>query len=128
MRLDARIPVRIVPLTEWPHAAPVADPLAVLLIAGGILPVPDGNWAAVRQVEAAELAGTDAPHPAGCACCVLRSPLAVLLSTLFEQRARGTLGLFRRVLLVVPPAMAGAAAALLAADPVVAGRFRLGEN
>ncbi len=127
MRLDARIPVHVVPsVTRLPEA----DPQALLLV---VQPGPPervasglARWMAVRHL--AGDAATAAPHPAGCPCCVVRGPLALLLSSLFEQRARGTLGLFRRVWLVVPPALAEAVPALLAADPLAAGRYRIGES
>ncbi len=131
MRLDARIPVHVVPsVTRLPEA----DPQALLLLAqpgppelsargaaGGA-----ARWMAVRHL-AGDVAAA-APHPAGCPCCVVRGPLALLLSSLFEQRARGTLGLFRRVWLVAPPALAEAVPALLEADPLAAGRYRVGES
>ena len=131
MRLDARIPVHVVP----PGAPlPEADPQALLVVAGPELPAggADGTggrtagWMAVRQVAAEGLVAT--PHPAGCACCTARSPLALLLSSLFEQRARGTLALFRRVWITGPDSLAEAVPVLLASDPVVAGRYRHGEK
>ena len=138
MRLDARIPVHVVP----PGAPlPEADPQA-LLVVGPELPtgdvhgttgrVPDwtagwtAGWMAVRQVAAEDLVATS--HLAGCACCTARSPLALLLSSLIEQRARGTLDLFRRVWMTGPAGLAEAVPALLASDPVVAGRYRPGEK
>ena len=130
MRLDARIPVHVVPLGPLP----AADPQALLVVATPGSPAGAGDetlgcmagWMAVRQVASEPLlAGS---HVAGCACCATRSPLALLLSSLFEQRARGTLGLFRRVWVLAPAALAEAAPSLLASDPVVAGRFRAGEK
>ncbi len=135
MRLDARIPVHVVP----PSAPlPEADPQALLVVVAPELPAGDADgttsrapgwtagWMAVRQVAAEDLAATS--HPAGCACCTARSPLALLLSSLFEQRARGTLDLFRRVWMTGPAGLAEAVPALLASDPVVAGRYRPGEK
>ena len=128
MRLDARIPVHVVRCVT---KLPGADPQALLLVAQPGLPEPAadgaGRWMAVRHL-AGETVAAAAPHAAGCPCCVVRGPLALLLSSLFEQRARGTLGLFRRVWLVAPPALAEAVPALLAADPLAAGRYRIGEN
>ncbi len=127
MRLDARIPVHVLPSGV---ALPPADPQAVLLVA-----VPPGRdrpvsqrvgWMAVQHLAAEVFEA--AVHPVGCACCTARSPLALLLSSLFERRARGTLGLFRRVWLTAPAAVAEAVPALLAADRMVAGRYRIGEN
>ena len=128
MRLDARIPVHVVPFGLLP---PQADPQAVLLVAGppGQASPLDGapGWMAVQHLPAAPPA-TATRHPGGCACCAARDPLALVLRSLFERRARGALGLFRRVWLVVPSGSAGTVPALLAADPVVAGRYRIGEN
>ncbi len=124
MRLDARIPVHVVPSGA---GLPEADPQALLVVAGPGLPAGgEAGWMAVRQLATDSLVA--APHPAGCACCAARSPLALLLSSLFEQRARGTLGLFRRVWMMAPAALVEAVPALLASDPVVAGRYRMGEN
>lgn len=127
MRLDARIPVHVVPSGARP---PDADPQALLVVAEPGPPAGGAGgrtgWMAVRQVAAEDLVA--APHPAGCACCAARGPLALLLSSLFEQRARGTLGLFRRVWLMAPAGLAEAVPSLLASDPVVAGRYRIGEN
>ncbi len=126
MRLDARIPVHVVSSgTTLPDADPqallvVAEPSLLAGVAGGT------GWMAVRQVAAEGLVA--ACHPVGCACCAARSPLALLLSSSFEQRARGTLGLFRCVWLMAPAALVEAVPALLASDPVVSGRYRIGEN
>ncbi len=131
MRLDARIPVHVVP----PGAPlPEADPQALLVVAGAELPAGGvggttgraAGWMAVRQVAAEDLFAT--PHPTGCTCCAARCPLALLLSSLFEQRARGTLDLFRRVWMTGPASLADAVPALLASDPVIAGRYRSGES
>lgn len=131
MRLDARIPVHVVP----PGAPlPEADPQALLVVAGPEPPsgCAEGTtgwmagWMAVREVAAEDLFATS--HPTSCTCCAARGPLALLLSSLFEQRARGTLDLFRRVWMTGPAGLADAVPALLASDPVVAGRYRPGEN
>ena len=128
MRLDARIPVHVVP---FGLPLPQADPQAVLLVAGPPgQACPSGgapDWMAVQHLAAA-VPATAMRHPGGCACCAARDPLALVLSSLFERRARGALGLFRRVWLTAPPGLAAAVPALLAADPVVAGRYRIGEN
>ncbi len=128
MRLDARIPVHVVP---FGLPLPQADPQAVLLVAGppGQAYPLDGTrgWMAVQHLVAA-VPATAARHPGGCACCAVRDPLALVLSSLFERRARGALGLFRRVWLIAPSGFAEAVPALLAVDPVVAARYRLGEN
>ena len=129
MRLDARIPVHVVP---FGLLLPQADPQAVLLVAAGSpgqACLLDGGpgWMAVQHLPATVPAAATR-HPGGCACCVACDPLALMLRSLFERRARGALGLFRRVWLIVPPGLAASVPALLGADPVVAGRYRIGEN
>ena len=129
MHLDARIPVHVVPSST---PLPPADPQAVLVVAGlssqaHSAAAEASGWMAVQHL-AEGLTARIARHPAGCACCTARDPLALLLSSLFERRARGTLGLFRRVWLTTSPALAEAVPARLAADPVVAGRYRIREN
>ena len=64
----------------------------------------------------------DVPHPAGCACCVARSPLAAGLDLLFLQRVRGEIPWFSRVVITQDdPALRSA----IASDPVLTARFRL---
>lgn len=138
MRLDARIPVLTLP---WPHgpadaaALPGPDPLAVLLLARLQSPadlaadradhLPPGysdGWAATCGVPI--VADTTLAHAAACACCAGRTPLALLLSELFVQRARGRLALFRRVLVIASEPASAAVRDVLATDPLVAGRYR----
>ncbi len=71
--------------------------------------------------------GLSAPgHAAGCACCLPRSAAGVALARLFEQRARGQVGFFTRVLAVTATAAGEAAIrAALERDPLASGRFRL---
>ena len=136
MRLDARIPVRIVSSSDWPPVLPAADAQAVLLIVGPAVPpgperIAEAGWAAVRWLSADDIpdAPGGQPHASGCACCAGPRPLlAVMLSSLFEARARGTLGLFRRVCLLTPQPAVAELEALLASDALVTGRYRIGEN
>ncbi len=130
MRLDARIPVLIVPVpgrTEDVAALADGDERGVLLLVGDVgdwLPgAAPQAWAVVRRLAFDAL---EAPlsHAAGCACCAGRAPLAVSLSELFRQRATGELTLFRRVTLVLREAAMQAASDLLLRDPLVAGRYR----
>lgn len=122
MWLDARIPVLIRSGTDRPDA----DARTVLLVADAT-PL-DGvrceGWAAVERIEAAALVAPPT-HRAGCACCNGRPPLALLLSNLFQQRARGELGLFRQVVLMVDADQAGRVATLLCGDTLVTGRYRI---
>lgn len=131
MRIDARIPVRLLAAAEAAARPPAADPLTVLVLADPDAAAAGPGWAAVRRIDPGTRAGP-APHAAGCACCAGRSGLAVLLTALFVQRARGELALFRRVLLVADGGPAGPLDALFRDDPMVAGRYRLegpgGEN
>lgn len=62
-------------------------------------------------------------HVPGCACCVGRGALAAALGRLFIARARGEVAFFRRVVVTGADAAAHAA---LAADSLVAARFRIG--
>ena len=65
-------------------------------------------------------------HPAGCACCLPRGPVAEALTRLFLQRVRGEVAFFSEVV-AVPASPAGEAAlrAALQADPLTLARFRL---
>lgn len=130
MRIDARIPVRLLAAADAAARPPVADPLTALVLADPDAAAGPG-WAAVRRIDPGTGAGP-APHAAGCACCAGRSGLALLLTALFMERARGELALFRRVLLVAEGGPAGPLDALFRDDPMVAGRYRLegpgGEN
>ena len=115
--LDARVPVRFVPPDR-------AGPDAAWLVrdgAAGHTATPAGVLVARFSLSAA-LQG----HPAVCACCVPRGPVADALSRLFLARARGEVAFFRSVV-ACPDDAAGAAAirAALATDPVLRGRFRL---
>lgn len=141
MLLDARIPVRIVTSAargscEAPGrdlARPIEpDPWTVLVMSVAdqlSLSLPREGWAAVRTLqpepEAALAHITVTGHATGCACCVARPPLAVLLSELFQQRGRGMLPLFRRVLLVIPPSAEGGIGRLATEDRLVSALFRL---
>ena len=67
-------------------------------------------------------------HPAGCACCVARGPVAEAFSKLFLARVRGEIPYFRRVLVVTFSAKGQEAVIrALVEDPVVSARFRLEE-
>ncbi len=112
MSRDPRIPVRFADL-----AAAGAD--EAVLIEGS---------AAVRAglaVARFQLPAFGA-HPAGCACCLPRGPVAEALGRLFLARARGEVGFFRSVV-AVAATTAGRRAIddALAGDPVVTARFRL---
>ena len=62
-------------------------------------------------------------HPAGCACCLARSPDAAALDRLFLRRVRGDVPWFTRIVVAGDdPALRDA----LTTDPVLSARFRLG--
>ncbi len=66
------------------------------------------------------------PHAAGCACCVSRSPAAIALDRLFQRRARGQVGFFRRVVAVTATAEGDMAVwAAVRDDPVASARYKL---
>ena len=119
MWLDARIPLRLQPLTPLP--AP--DPDGVLLLAGPgkLEPIAgQAGWGAVRCLG--DISGA---HRFGCACCARRPELALRLSDLFVQRARGELRPFRHVVLAMPAGEIEVVRKLLAAEPLVTARYRL---
>jgi hypothetical protein len=110
---DGRVTVRF-------GSAAGAGPDDALLVEGEA-PVPVGHSEA-RFRLAPGLPG----HPAGCACCTPRGPVAEALGRLFLARARGEVAFFRSVVAVVTtPAGEAAVRAALAEDQVSAGRFRL---
>ena len=126
MWLDARIPLLLLP---GRLLAPASDLCGVLLMVGDVgrdWPADDlVGWSAVRRLDVDTTGAGAGVHLAGCACCAERSRLAVSLSELFQERARGRLGLFRTVLLAVPATDLRPAEALLAADPLVTARYRV---
>jgi hypothetical protein len=116
--IDARIPVTLLPdAAALPGAMASGRPAA--LLAEGAAPEP----------AAAPVTGTFAPeatlHPAACACCAGRSPAAQALDRLFQDRVRGRVAWFDRVL-VVTTTLQGRdeLARALALDPLTTARFR----
>jgi hypothetical protein len=108
--LDARVPVVFATMCELgPDDALLTDGTATAPIVARFAPLPDVTAAGA--------------HPAGCACCVARSPAADALTRLFLARARRDVAFFHRVVAVVgnPEAVRDA----LRTDAMVTGRFRL---
>lgn len=112
--VDARIPVVFGPaergdaaLVEGDAEVPVGTPVA-------------------RFVLPAEAPGETTAHPAGCACCQGRGPVATALHALFLARARGTVAFFARVAVQASGAGSAAVRAELAEDPLLAAWFRPG--
>ena len=65
-----------------------------------------------------------AGHPAGCTCCTSRTAAAETLGRLFQQRARGEVTFFRRVIIDADEIGEKAVKAALESDAVVSARFR----
>ena len=90
------------------------------------------GWMAVIEVQPDDLEAGAPGHASNCACCMPHAPLARLLSALFQRRARGTLGLFNRVCLLLPREAVLPAARLIGENPLLSGRYRVekdrGEN
>ena len=112
--IDARVPVRL------GSAESVQAGDAVLVEVGVVAPA---GLDAERFGAAADL------HAPGCACCVVRSPAALALDRLFQRRARGEIGFFRRVVTLTATAAGGMAVwSALRDDPVASARFRRDEG
>lgn len=109
---DPRIPVRFGTLSE---AAP-----GVALLIEGDAPAPAG--AALIRFTMRPALG----HPAGCACCLPRGPVAEALSRLYLDQARGN-AVPLTIVVAVTRTTAGerAVRAALTRDPVSVARFRL---
>ena len=111
---DPRLPLRFGPVAS-------AGAGTALLIEGDA-PAPPGVPFARFVLPAMVQA-----HPAGCACCVPRGPVAAALASLFLARARG--GAWFTEVLAVPRGPAGEAAirATVAEDVLAVARFRIVE-
>jgi hypothetical protein len=107
--LDARVPVIFGRLEQ-------AEPRDAVLREGEAL-ARDGASAAFQL---------DTGHSPGCACCLPRSAAGRALAALLQDRARGKVAFFTRVV-AVTATQAGRAAveSALAADPVASACFRL---
>jgi len=114
-KLDVRIPVRFGPVDQ-------AGEDDALVVEGGV----EGGPAPRTGAAAAAFEPDGGGHPAGCACCVARSPAAQALHALFQARAKGEVPFFRRVLAVTrTPEGDRAVWSAVRNDPLAAGRFRL---
>ena len=112
---DERLPVRFA-------AAATAGPDDALLVEG------EAPVAAAHAMARFRLGPSLMGHPAGCACCTPRGPVAEALGRLFLSRARGDVTFFRSVLAVTATRGGEAAVrAALAEDHVSAARFRLAD-
>ncbi|WP_148360400.1 hypothetical protein [Acidisphaera rubrifaciens] len=69
-------------------------------------------------------AAASGPHPAGCACCVSRTPAAEALRRLFLARVRGETAFFSEVTVLGRPTTVAALRDALRDDPGLAGWFR----
>lgn len=112
--VDARTPIR---LLDTPAAAP---PGAVVLAEDGA-PLPQSP-ARVERFAAPPATA----HPAGCACCQPRNPVAIALDRLFLARTRGEAPWFDSILAVTRTGDGEAALrTALESDSVASARFRL---
>jgi hypothetical protein len=112
-RLDARIPVLC---AAAPDVA-ADDERAAWLVETGDAAAPDA--VAVEHFAAAQPS-----HPAGCACCAPRGPIAEALRRLFMARAKGPF--FSVVRVAASAAGEAAVRDALANDPMIAAWFRVG--
>lgn len=108
--LDARIPV----IFGTPEQAGPDD---AVLVEGGAEPGPGAQASFQPAVETG--------HGAGCTCCLPRNQAGRALAALLQDRARGRVPFFNRVL-ACPTSDAGRAEleAALDRDPVAAACFR----
>ena len=88
------------------------------------IPVAFGALADARPDDAVLADVAPDGHAPSCACCIARTPSATALGALFQQRARGEVAFFRRVLVVTDAAGQDAVVRALEADPVASARFR----
>jgi hypothetical protein len=113
--LDARVPVIFGRLDQ-------AGPADAVLFEGESAPGPGAS--ARFQPEASP---SNPGHALGCACCVPRNPAGRALAALLQDRARGRVAFFTRVIATTEtPAGRAAVEAALAADPVASACFRPG--
>jgi len=90
------------------------------------IPVAFGPASAARPQDAVLVPpGSGPDHMAGCACCLARTPTAEALGHLFQQRARGEVPWFTRILIVADPDEEAAVMLAVLQDPVVSARFRV---
>ena len=108
---DSRIPVRFGVMDD-------GVPGVALLIEGDA-PAPAG-------APCAHFRPRPFTHPAGCACCASRDPVAEALARLFLARVRGRTAPFQAVVAVTrSEAGRRAVRAALGSDPMSMARFRL---
>jgi hypothetical protein len=111
--LDARVPVIFGRLDQ-------AGPGDAVLVEGEAL---------LRHLASAGFQVEEVPrepgHAPGCVCCVPRCAAGRALAGLLQDRARGRVAFFTRVIAVTEtPAGRAAVEAALAADPVASACFR----
>jgi hypothetical protein len=119
MLIDARIPVHF---TDQVPQAARSDQVLILPEDDAGVPPSDQRWAAVIRLPDRTAFSTDA-HPPGCSCCNPRPASAVVLTKLFQARARGEIGFFRSVVASLPAPAAADLRAALFSDSFVAGCF-----
>ena len=116
---DGRIPVSVVADQAALAASLTARPGAALLTGQPVPSLPPG------AVALGELAAALSVHPAACACCAGRPPMAQALDRLFLARVKGQAKWFDRVVALLPDEAARQAlASALRDDAVTASRYR----
>ncbi|MFH5925024.1 hypothetical protein [Roseomonas xinghualingensis] len=116
---DGRIPVSVVADQAELAASLAARPGAALLAEQPPPSLPLG------VVALAELGAEPSAHPAACACCAGRPPMAQALDRLFLARVKGQTKWFDRVVALLPDEPARQAlASALRDDAVTASRYR----
>jgi len=121
MRTDL-IPLHVLEAPQL-HAPPPDD--AVLLVLDP--DSPPGAHAGWLHVAQAPLPPGGAPqHGAACACCIGPAQLGATLMALFQKRARGDIGFFRSLTILVPAGLGHEIRSILARDIFAMAYYRLG--
>jgi hypothetical protein len=123
MAPDGRIPLLLRGAGALASLSVIRGDTALIIV--GIPELPDEAlepaWAAVRSMT-----WQDGPaHPPSCACCVGLAPQGEVLVRLFQDRARGQVAFFSRVVIVAPPEQLDAVAATVRLDPFARAYYQI---
>lgn len=125
MSRDPRIPVRFVSHAPATALPPPGAGEALLLPHGTLASrraaLMREGWAVVRELPEV----SPGQHPPACRCCAGNPPAGLAMLALFQARARGEVGFFRRVTASLPLAERTLLARLVASDPLVSACFML---